>query len=132
MIKKGNSGILVIVLVIIIAIGGYFLYNNNNNKSDITNFEECIAAGNPAMESYPRQCRDPISDRTFREEINDYWRLDNINLMQHETEGFYGCFGCSEPVRGEPGLCIDPTIEMNFVDETSERYCGEDFEVVEA
>ena len=23
----------------------------------ITNFEECIAAGNPAMESYPRQCR---------------------------------------------------------------------------
>jgi len=24
---------------------------------EITNFEECIAAGNPAMESYPRQCR---------------------------------------------------------------------------
>ncbi len=23
----------------------------------INNFEECIAAGNPAMESYPRQCR---------------------------------------------------------------------------
>ena len=26
-------------------------------NSPITNFEECIAAGNPAMESYPRQCR---------------------------------------------------------------------------
>jgi len=25
--------------------------------ASITNFEECIAAGNPAMESYPRQCR---------------------------------------------------------------------------
>ena len=25
--------------------------------SSITNFEECIAAGNPAMESHPRQCR---------------------------------------------------------------------------
>ena len=23
----------------------------------VTNFEECVAAGNPAMESYPRQCR---------------------------------------------------------------------------
>jgi|LWDU01.1.fsa_nt_gi hypothetical protein len=23
----------------------------------ISNFEECIAAGNPAMESHPRQCR---------------------------------------------------------------------------
>ena len=27
------------------------------SESLITNFEECIAAGNPAMESYPRQCR---------------------------------------------------------------------------
>lgn len=25
--------------------------------SSITNFEECIAAGNPSMESHPRQCR---------------------------------------------------------------------------
>lgn len=25
--------------------------------SSITNFEECIAAGNPAMESHPRQCK---------------------------------------------------------------------------
>jgi len=35
---------------------------------EITNFEECIAAGNPAMESYPRQCR--AGDRTFTEEID--------------------------------------------------------------
>jgi len=35
----------------------------------ITNFDECIAAGNPAMESYPRQCR--ANDQTFVEEIND-------------------------------------------------------------
>ena len=27
------------------------------DASSITNFEECIAAGNPAMESHPRQCR---------------------------------------------------------------------------
>ena len=25
--------------------------------NEIKNFEECIAAGNPAMESHPRQCR---------------------------------------------------------------------------
>ena len=35
--------------------------------SDATNFEECVAAGNPVMESYPRQCRD--GDRNFIEEI---------------------------------------------------------------
>ena len=31
----------------------------------ITNFEECVAAGNPVMESYPRQCR--AGGRTFVE-----------------------------------------------------------------
>ncbi|MBU0706586.1 hypothetical protein KJ657_02610 [Patescibacteria group bacterium] len=34
----------------------------------VTNFEECIAAGNPVMESYPRQCRH--GDQTFTEEID--------------------------------------------------------------
>ena len=26
-------------------------------STEITNFEECLAAGNPAMESHPRQCK---------------------------------------------------------------------------
>lgn len=33
----------------------------------VNNFDECIAAGNPAMESYPRQCRH--GDRIFTEVI---------------------------------------------------------------
>lgn len=35
--------------------------------STITNFEECIAAGYPIMESYPRQCND--GSRTYAEVI---------------------------------------------------------------
>ncbi|MBN2306979.1 hypothetical protein JXD20_03260 [Candidatus Peregrinibacteria bacterium] len=35
--------------------------------SEVTNFEECVAAGNPVMESYPRQCRH--GDQTFTEDI---------------------------------------------------------------
>src|SRR3970282_1296825 len=34
----------------------------------ITNFEECVAAGNPVMESYPRQCMDS-DGQTFVEEV---------------------------------------------------------------
>ena len=34
----------------------------------ITNFEECVAAGNAVMESYPRQCRS-ADGRLFVEEI---------------------------------------------------------------
>jgi hypothetical protein len=97
----------------------------------ITNFEECIAAGNPIMESYPGQCMDPMSNRTFTEEIDADWKLDEIILMQHETEGYYGCFGCNILPEGE-GLCVDPVQEMVEVEETSERYCNSDFEVVES
>lgn len=33
----------------------------------ITTFSECVAAGNPVMESYPRQCK--AGSETFVEEI---------------------------------------------------------------
>lgn len=35
----------------------------------VTNFEDCIAAGNPAMESYPRQCRH--GGTTYVEELTE-------------------------------------------------------------
>jgi hypothetical protein len=38
------------------------------SSSEITNFEECEAAGNPIMESYPRQCA--ANGETFTEEID--------------------------------------------------------------
>ena len=37
-------------------------------EKEITNFEECATAGNPVMESYPRQCRS--GDMIFVEEID--------------------------------------------------------------
>jgi len=38
-------------------------------KDTISSFEECVAAGNPVMESYPRQC---IADgKTFVEELTE-------------------------------------------------------------
>lgn len=57
--KKFILSISVLALIFIAACTGI----------NITNFEECIAAGNPAMESYPRQCR--ANDITFVEEIED-------------------------------------------------------------
>lgn len=90
--KKSYLVIGILILVIIFGIIYFSI-----NKTKITNFEECVDAGNPVMESYPRQCRDPITDKTFTEEIKDYWRFDSIHLMQHETKDSYGCFGCSVP-----------------------------------
>ena len=58
-----------IIFLIILLIATVITINVLENKRPINSFEECIAAGNPAMESYPRQCRDPKTDRTFVEDI---------------------------------------------------------------
>jgi len=63
----------------------------------ITNFEECVAAGNPVMESYPRQCR--ANDQTFVEEIND-------ELIGGDTDE-NGCLvGAGYSFNQEVGACI--------------------------
>lgn len=38
----------------------------------IENFEQCAAAGNPVMESYPRKCAIP-SGETFVETVEEPW-----------------------------------------------------------
>lgn len=47
----------------------------------VTNFEECVTAGNPVMESYPRQCRS--GEQTFTENIGN--ELDITNLIRVST-----------------------------------------------
>ncbi|MFH1426293.1 MAG: hypothetical protein ABIG66_02560 [Candidatus Kerfeldbacteria bacterium] len=42
--------------------------NANVNEAVITNFDECVAAGNPVMESYPRQCA--VNGETFTEVLD--------------------------------------------------------------
>jgi hypothetical protein len=43
--------------------------DNNVIDKQVSSFKECIDAGNPAMESYPRQCRH--GDKTYTEEIQE-------------------------------------------------------------
>lgn len=59
------------ILLGIIIVGAVAYYFLQPATAEITNFEQCIEAGNPAMESYPRQCRDSKSDRTFTEIIEE-------------------------------------------------------------
>ena len=57
---------MITILILSIILAGC----NSVEQATINNFEECIAAGNPAIESYPRQCRDSVSDKTFTEVID--------------------------------------------------------------
>jgi len=51
-------------------------------KTPITNFQDCVDAGNPAMESYPRQCRTPDGQH-FVEDIGN--ELDKADLIRIDS-----------------------------------------------
>jgi carboxymethylenebutenolidase len=101
---------------------------------------ECITTPcDPVKETFENSCKACANERVISytegkcvedEEIFDSWKTDSIVLMQHESEGYYGCFGCSTPKEG-PALCKDPIMEMKLVEEASERYCDSDFNVVD-
>ena len=67
--KKLFYGILVIVLLILGATGIVLLTGPNGTtvNPEINSFEECVGAGYPILESYPRQCQIP-DGKTFTEE----------------------------------------------------------------
>src|SRR3989344_2213113 len=60
-----------VAVVLVIAIGFLLTFNSlqdNGQMLAVTNFKECAAAGNPVMESYPRQCRS-ADGQLFVEEV---------------------------------------------------------------
>ena len=52
---------------------------NKDKNNEITNFEECVAAGNPVMESYPRQCR--ANGQTYVETIEHHCTEEEKNAQ---------------------------------------------------
>ena len=51
MIKK-----IIIIIFVLVLFAGFAISMQNTSSPVVTNFEECVAAGNLVMESYPRQC----------------------------------------------------------------------------
>ncbi len=51
--------------------------------------------------------------------------------MQNTETGEIECFGCNEARGGEPALCKDPAPVVEQIPETTERYCNNDFQVIE-
>lgn len=77
---KKIFGIAALVLLLGAAVVSIFVFDVfRPGLSLITNFTECIAAGNPVAESYPRQCR--ANGETFVEDIgNELEKQDLIRL----------------------------------------------------
>ncbi|RJR13663.1 hypothetical protein C4585_01675 [Candidatus Parcubacteria bacterium] len=86
--------VLIGVAVLLIATGILFTFNSiqttDTTVVTVTSFEECVAAGNPVMESYPRQCRS-ADGQLFVEEVPPQTSDDGFGLQAN------GCAvaGCS-------------------------------------
>lgn len=78
MMKKAFPLIVVAVLTVAFAL---WWQMGTQPQAPITTFEECVAAGNPVMESYPRQCRD--GNNTFVENIGN--ELEKTDLIRITT-----------------------------------------------
>lgn len=66
--------LLVTLVFVLIGAIGYLVFDrqktkSNTNKSSISSYEECVAAGNPSMESYPPQCS--ANGKTFTQGVKD-------------------------------------------------------------
>ena len=53
---KNKKVFLIIIAVLIFVVAGIFWALSKKPNVIVTNFEECAAAGNPIMESYPPRC----------------------------------------------------------------------------
>lgn len=67
------------ILLIIISILGLRRYTSTRIFADIMSFNECVNAGFPVAESYPRTCR--VGSQTFTEDIgNELEKADLITI----------------------------------------------------
>ena len=61
-----KNTVLGLIAILIIAGAGWWFYQQSGEPT-ITTFEECAAAGQPVMESYPRQCLTPDGQNLVEE-----------------------------------------------------------------
>lgn len=73
--------IILVLLIVLLTFVGYLVLGFKNSQPEIviTNFEECVNAGYPIMESYPEQCKTP-DGRSFVRDIGN--ELDYSNEIQ--------------------------------------------------
>ena len=80
---KLKTFVAILIIVVIGVIATYLLIVKPpcifKPAQTINSFDECVGAGYPILESYPRQCKTP-DGKTFSEDIGN--ELEKINLIQ--------------------------------------------------
>ncbi len=92
---KNNKGFAVVeMLLVLLVIGliggiGWYVYQRQQKdepkQAAITNFDECVAAGNPVMESYPEQCA--ANGQTFANQEQKTELAKEVNYFEVKELG---------------------------------------------
>lgn len=79
-------GVIIVLILLVLGLIAFVIISNNAKASRTVNtFEDCVAAGNPVMESYPRQCR--TSDgKLFVEEVDEVGIINPPSAVASEDE----------------------------------------------
>lgn len=110
---KYNKQIVIIVAVAAAALAGIAMWSNafknGGSSTNVTSFEECVQAGYPVMESFPRQCKTP----------------DGRNFVEQIESGIRGTvlLGPKCPVEQEPPAedCADKPYETTLIVTTPDQ-----------
>lgn len=64
----------VVIGLVVLFLLGYWIYASQKQPEDmvsfVSNFEECVVAGYPVQETYPRQCTTPDGN-VYTEKLDD-------------------------------------------------------------
>jgi len=73
-----------LIIIIVLGVAAYFTMFKPGEApiADINSFEECVSAGYPILESYPRQCKTP-EGKTFAEDIGN--ELEKLDLIKTDN-----------------------------------------------
>ena len=121
----GNKLAVILVIIILMVLFGVSFYGLQklitkvepaNLKVD--NFEQCLKAGNPVMESYPRQCKTPagkifIEQLTNKEKIQPP-KVNCLNLCGDDICQEIVCLALGCPCAEDPQTCPEDCQEKSF------------------
>ena len=76
---------IIIVILVIAGLGVTWKLTKKESKPLVKNFQECVDAGYPVLEIYPRQCKTP-DGLTFAEEITPQITYNNTSKEYIEVD----------------------------------------------
>jgi len=85
--KQKFIKVLIFILALVIVILGikfFWFDKKQDSQLVVKNFSDCVNAGYPVMESYPKQCKTP-GGRNFVEEVGNKLEKEKDNLIKLEA-----------------------------------------------